>query len=205
MVPKRVIELCRKAVLSESESAELNVYMKEWSRTLYRICPICGGAFSLPEVTSHTFQCPVCFNGLESCSSEILPHERFEIDRSCEEIFLHGEYAIWSYPVGCTPCPCGIHGVGYYPASYTCCPSLLVLAASMFSEGNQPAFDFLCQHQQTLLNALRGNYRSIFNTDHLLQFCGDERLQESGPLLRRITEIIESREPSSRVSPFDPL
>lgn len=195
MVPKRLIELCRKAVLAESESAELNAYMKVWQRTRFESCPICGGAFSLADATSPTFQCPVCFNGLESCSSDILPHQRFEIDEGCEEMFLLGEYAFWSYPVGCTPCSCGINGVGYYPASYTCCPSLLVLAASMFNEGNQPAFDFLCQHHQTLLNALRGNYRSIFNTDHLLKFFGDERLQESSPLPRQIVEIIESRKP----------
>ncbi len=73
MVPKRLIELCRKAVLAESESAELNVYMKEWQRTRFESCPICGGAFSLADATSPTFQCPVCFNGL-SPARQIFSH-----------------------------------------------------------------------------------------------------------------------------------
>lgn len=190
----RIRELLRKSDLTESETSELRELLKSWESQVFEICPICGGSFSLADVTARTYRCPVCSNDLGAASGELLPHQRFEIDDSCEEVLRLGEYGMWTYPIGCTPCACGVDGANYYPASYTCCPSLLVLAGLMYSEGNQRAYDFLCQHQHTLLNALRGRYQSMFNKRHLKLFCRDKRSPECGPPLLQILKSIAGRE-----------
>ena len=161
--------------ITATEAAALRQHCDLLAQQTFDTCPVCQGAFSQYAARARPFRCPQCAIELATCSGDMLPHQPHEVDDSIAKEPLLGEFAVWYYPVGCSPCACGVRDAGYFPAAYSCCPSLLVLAAEMCAGGNPRAYQFLCDHRATLVNALRGDFYTSFNIDHLTLFCDDAR------------------------------
>ena len=176
--------------LTDSEATELRQHREHRWRNTFDVCSICSGSFTQLQSLSKPFACPNCGTELGCFAVDRLSHQQNEVDQAVESEQWLGEYFMWYYPASCTPCSCGLLDKGYYPSSYSCCPSLLVLALQMYCQQNAVAYDFLCKHSQTLVNALRGDFATLFNFQYLIAFAIDSRHPQcSGDL----TAIIDRR------------
>ncbi|MFM7515936.1 MAG: hypothetical protein ACKO3V_03250 [Pirellula sp.] len=160
--------------ITPHELAELRSQIRQFASQRYDVCPVCGGAFSGSLAFEQPFNCPNCGILLTSFASDIVSHQPHEIDSLTPESHSLGKFCGWYIPDGCDGCFCG----ETFPQSYSCCPSLLVLAVALSrsATGTQKtaALTFLTDHCETLLNCLRGRFAALFDkraTQQLTKLC----------------------------------
>jgi hypothetical protein len=183
----------RHEMLIPAEEQELNDHMLAARLRTFESCPICHGSFSQQDACAIPFHCPNCGIELRRACGDMLPHQENEVDSSTPYQPWLGEFAGWYYPAGCKSCNCMVLGNGFYPAQYSCCPGLLVLATKLFCQGtasqHAAASTFLLHHSASLINCLRGDYFKLF--DQALLRCVADTFDER-TIANTISEILGS-------------